>query len=57
MDPLAGIVGAVVIASWAASLIRDTGAILIDMNPDRQATEKMRAALEQGGDRLADFHL
>ena len=35
MDPLAGIVGAFVIASWAYGLIRDTGAILLDMNPDR----------------------
>ena len=35
MDPLAGIIGAVVIASWSLSLIRDTGAILLDMNPDQ----------------------
>ena len=34
MDPLAGIVGAAVIASWSYGLIRDTGAILLDMNPD-----------------------
>ena len=36
MDPLAGIVGACVIASWSYGLIRDTGAILLDMNPDRR---------------------
>jgi cation diffusion facilitator family transporter len=35
MDPLAGIIGACVIASWSYGLIRDTGAILLDMNPDR----------------------
>ena len=35
MDPLAGIIGATVIASWSYGLIRDTGAILLDMNPDR----------------------
>src|ERR1700729_4118145 len=29
MDPLAGIVGAVVIASWAYALVRDTGRILV----------------------------
>ena len=39
MDPLAGIVGAVVIASWSYGLIRDTGAILLDMNPDRRMAE------------------
>ncbi len=32
MDPLAGIIGASVIASWAYGLVRDTGQILIDMN-------------------------
>jgi cation diffusion facilitator family transporter len=57
MDPLAGIVGAGVIASWAFGLIRDTGAILLDMNPDRRMADNMRAAIESDGDRLADLHL
>jgi cation diffusion facilitator family transporter len=57
MDPLAGFVGALVIASWAISLVRDTGAILLDMNPDRQMTGKIVAAVEEGGDQLADLHL
>jgi cation diffusion facilitator family transporter len=35
MDPVAGIVGAFVTASWSVALIRDTGAVLLDMNPDR----------------------
>ena len=34
MGTLAGIVGACVIASWAYSLVRDTGAILLGMNPE-----------------------
>jgi cation diffusion facilitator family transporter len=57
MDPLAGIVGALVIGSWSFALIRDTGAILLDMNPDRGMAEKLRAAVEDGGDRIADLHL
>jgi len=57
MDPLAGMVGAVVIASWAATLIRDAGAVLLDMNPDRAMAEKMRHAIEAEGDRIADLHL
>ncbi len=57
MDPLAGIVGAFVIASWAASLVRDTGAILLDMNPDRNMASKLRQAVEDDGDQLADLHL
>ncbi len=57
MDPLAGLVGAGVIASWSAGLIRDTGAVLLDMNPDRQLTEALRRAIERDGDSLADLHL
>ena len=57
MDPLAGIVGSFVIASWALGLIRDTGAILLDMNPDWDMGEKLRHAVETDGDRLADLHL
>jgi cation diffusion facilitator family transporter len=57
MDPLVGIVGAVVIATWSYTLIRDTGAILLDMRPDRAMTERVRAAVENDGDRLTDLHL
>ncbi len=57
MDPLAGIVGACVIASWAYGLVRDTGAILLDMNPDSRMTESVRAAIEGDGDRLTDLHV
>jgi len=57
MDPLAGIIGAIVIASWSYGLIRDTGAILLDMNPDRRLGERMRDAIEDGGDQVADLHL
>jgi len=57
MDPLAGIIGAVVIASWAYGLVRDTGAILLDMNPDRGMTENVRKVIEAEGDRLTDLHV
>ena len=57
MDPLAGIIGAAVIASWSYGLIRDTGAILLDMNPDKAMASKLREAVETEGDRLADLHL
>ena len=57
MDPLAGIIGACVIASWSYGLIRDTGAILLDMNPDTASAEQLRQAIESEGDRLADLHL
>jgi cation diffusion facilitator family transporter len=57
MDPLAGIVGAGVIASWAYGLIRSTSAILLDMNPDRDMEGRLRQAIETQGDLLADLHL
>ncbi|MGA8819700.1 MAG: cation transporter, partial [Xanthobacteraceae bacterium] len=57
MDPVVGLLGAVVIAVWAYTLIRDTGAILLDMTPDRAMAERMRAIIEADGDRLIDFHL
>jgi cation diffusion facilitator family transporter len=57
MDPLAGIIGAFVIASWAYGLVRDTGRILLDMNPDRQLTERLRQELEADGDKLTDLHV
>ncbi|HEV2366219.1 MAG TPA: CDF family Co(II)/Ni(II) efflux transporter DmeF [Caulobacteraceae bacterium] len=57
MDPLAAIVGACVIASWSAGLIRDTGAILLDMTPDKRLADELRRAVEEEGDELADLHL
>lgn len=57
MDPLAGIIGAGVIGSWSFGLIRDTGAILLDMNPDRHMADNLRHAIEESGDQLADLHL
>jgi cation diffusion facilitator family transporter len=57
MDPLAGIIGAFVIASWSVALIRDTGAVLLDMNPDRDMADNLRRAIESDGDRVADLHL
>jgi cation diffusion facilitator family transporter len=57
MDPLAGLVGAFVIASWSVALIRDTSAVLLDMNPDRDMADKLRQAIETDGDRVADLHL
>jgi cation diffusion facilitator family transporter len=57
MDPLAGIIGAFVIANWSYTLIRDTGGILLDRTPDPQMAEKMRKTIETEGDRVMDLHL
>ena len=57
MDPVAGIVGAFVIASWSYGLIRDTGAILLDMLPSARTAERMRREIEEAGDKVVDLHL
>jgi cation diffusion facilitator family transporter len=57
MDPVAGLLGAIVIASWAYGLVRDTGSVLLDMTPDADMAENIRMAIERDGDRLCDLHL
>ncbi len=57
MDPIAGLIGAAVIASWAYGLVRDTGSILLDMNPNAKLAERVRQVVESDGDQLTDLHL
>lgn len=57
MDPAAAIIGSLVIASWSYGLIRDTAAVLLDMNPDGVLAENIRATVESDGDRISDLHV
>ena len=57
MDPVAGLVGSAVIATWSWGLMRDTGAILLDMVPDAALAERLRREVEAQGDQVADLHL
>jgi cation diffusion facilitator family transporter len=57
MDPLAGLIGAGVIASWSYGLIRDTGAILLDMSPNARLEADIRRVIEDDGDAVTDLHL
>lgn len=57
LDPVMGIVGAVVIARWSWSLMRDTASVLLDM-ADPHLVEEIRECVEQPGDaRIADLHI
>lgn len=57
MDPVMGLVGAVVIARWSWTLMRDTAAVLLDRTDDHVA-EEVRELIETPGDaRLADLHV
>ncbi|WP_018240090.1 CDF family Co(II)/Ni(II) efflux transporter DmeF [Ensifer sp. BR816] len=58
LDPLMGLVGALVIARWSLSLVRDTGSVLVDYLPagDRLPAD-IRAAIENDGVRITDLHV
>jgi cation diffusion facilitator family transporter len=58
LDPLMGVVGALVIARWSWGLIRDAGAILLDVIPEGEdLPDEIREALEGEGDRITDLHV
>ena len=57
LDPVIGIVGAVVIARWAFGLLRSAGAVLLDMVPGADFVVRLRTSLEIDGDRVADLHV
>lgn len=57
MDPVAGIVGALVIANWSYGLLRDTGKILMDISPDDVMADKVRKVVASAGDQLIDLHV
>jgi cation diffusion facilitator family transporter len=58
LDPLVGLIGAGVIASWAYGLTRDSGMVLLDAEADPELARKIRMAVENEFDaRVADLHL
>jgi len=57
LDPAMGIVGAIVIARWSWSLMRDSAAVLLDRSDPALATE-IRNRVEATGDALVtDLHV
>ncbi len=57
MDPAMGLVGAAVIIAWAVSLIRSSGAVLLDTVPNASLSKTIRTRLEVNGDKVSDLHL
>jgi cation diffusion facilitator family transporter len=58
LDPLIGIVGALVIARWSWGLVRDAGKVLLDYVPDDEdLPDEIRDALETDADRITDLHV
>ncbi|VVO10094.1 Cadmium, cobalt and zinc/H(+)-K(+) antiporter [Pseudomonas fluorescens] len=57
LDPVMGIVGAIVIAKWAVGLMRDSAAVLLDVT-DTQVADEIRELLESSDDvRISDLHV
>ncbi|WP_256644927.1 CDF family Co(II)/Ni(II) efflux transporter DmeF [Thermomonas paludicola] len=61
LDPVMGIVGAVLVAVWAKGLIVDTGKVLLDREMDHPVVDGIREVVETGADggdtRIADLHV
>jgi cation diffusion facilitator family transporter len=57
MDPLVGLVGSVVIASWSIGLLRAAGRVLLDAVPDASLEKHIRGLMELDGDRVCDLHV
>ncbi|PHN24074.1 CDF family Co(II)/Ni(II) efflux transporter DmeF [Pseudomonas sp. ICMP 561] len=57
LDPVMGIVGALVIARWSWSLIRTTSGVLLDRT-DEHVAHEIRDIIEQSGDtKITDLHV
>ena len=58
MDPLMGVVGAVLVARWSLGLIRDTSGILLDHQAPDAMLERTRSAIERVDDNhVTDLHI
>jgi cation diffusion facilitator family transporter len=58
LDPISGLVGAFVIASWSYGLIRDSAMVLLDADADPKQSDEIRGFLESElKARIPDLHL
>lgn len=57
LDPLMGIVGAILIAIWAKGLIVETGKVLLDREMDAPVVAEIREVVEVGDARITDLHV
>jgi cation diffusion facilitator family transporter len=58
LDPVMGIVGAVVIVRWSWSLIRITSGVLLDVQSEEGGlAREIRDHVETEGDRISDLHV
>jgi len=58
LDPVMGIVGAILVARWSYGLIRDTSKVLLDRQVEDDHVAGLRESIEeQSNDHVADLHV
>ena len=59
LDPVMGVVGAVLVTVWAVGLLRQTGRVLLDAEMDHPVVAEVREAITGAGAdvRITDLHL
>ena len=58
LDPVMGVVGAIVISRWSYGLMRDTGKVLLDYNYNDRISRQIKDAIESEGDAIIeDLHV
>lgn len=58
MDPIMGIVGALLITRWSYRLLIDTGKILLDRDINQEAVAEIQAKIESDSDnKVSDIHV
>jgi cation diffusion facilitator family transporter len=58
MDPIMGIVGAIIISRWSYGLLVDTGKVLLDRDVNQEAVAEIRSIIESDSDnRVSDLHV
>ena len=56
-DPLVGILGAVIVAKWAVSLLKQTSSLLLDKADTTEEIKKLRRVIESDHTTIDDLHL
>lgn len=61
LDPVMGMIGAVLVGTWAKGLIVDTGRVLLDREMNHPVVDEIREVVEtgpgQGDTRITDLHV
>ena len=57
MDPLMGIIGAMLVSRWSVGLLRATSAVLLDRQGPEHIQTRIRQSIADDDNRIADLHV